>query len=458
MEQRPAAIRALDAAQIDADPAFQLRVDPVEVVLQQDVLGRDRRIRLQLEQPVAVGGLPRAERGLGGVDGGLEGVGLGAGQRFARHHPSRLMRHADGRRGSLAGPDRPFDGGGQASVGPVAGQSEVCQADAHPGPLAVLRRGGGKGRTLLLYDTPGRQWLRNAEGGAHFRPHCCSKVTRRPVHQAVRGADRHRHDAGLDERPFRRAAQQPDEAGAPGRRACGNAGSRSLRTPRARVRPGSSVCATGAGSASTTASPGARSIGPAAGGERAPPGRLPRQRGHAAAECTCAPAAQRRQRRVDEGGRQALAREGRDAGRPAARQRLAHHRRHQRGAAGSGRRVQRGDHQRLDQPVVQRARRHALRHRVVRPGPQQRAAARHTRAAARRAPGGRRQHPPGHPPGIGPHRPAPPGRQVVERELRVRRPAWVASDPTRRRNAAMVRLPDSQRWLPLSMRQPSSLS
>ena len=62
MEQRPAAVRALDRPQIDADLRLQRRIDAVEEMLQQHVFRRDRRIRLQLEQPVPVRMLPPRQR------------------------------------------------------------------------------------------------------------------------------------------------------------------------------------------------------------------------------------------------------------------------------------------------------------------------------------------------------------------------------------------------------------
>ena len=54
---------ALDRAQIDADLRLQRRVDAVEEVLQQHIFGRDRRVRLQLEDEMAVRLLmPRSAR------------------------------------------------------------------------------------------------------------------------------------------------------------------------------------------------------------------------------------------------------------------------------------------------------------------------------------------------------------------------------------------------------------
>ena len=55
MEQRPAAMVALDAAKIDTDLALQLElIRLTEILTQEDVLRGDGRIRLQLEDPVPV--------------------------------------------------------------------------------------------------------------------------------------------------------------------------------------------------------------------------------------------------------------------------------------------------------------------------------------------------------------------------------------------------------------------
>src|ERR1041385_18244 len=56
VEQRPAAMLALDAAQIDRDRALELGIDRLgQVMTKQHVFGRDRRVGLELEAPVAVG-------------------------------------------------------------------------------------------------------------------------------------------------------------------------------------------------------------------------------------------------------------------------------------------------------------------------------------------------------------------------------------------------------------------
>ena len=59
-EQRPAAMIALDAAQIDRDLGFEHGVDRLpEVMTQQHVFGGNGRVSLELEHPMAVGTLLR---------------------------------------------------------------------------------------------------------------------------------------------------------------------------------------------------------------------------------------------------------------------------------------------------------------------------------------------------------------------------------------------------------------
>ena len=62
-EQRPAAVVALDAAQIDRDLSFQLGIDRLaEIVPQQHIFGRNSGVGLELEHPVAVRTLLRQQR------------------------------------------------------------------------------------------------------------------------------------------------------------------------------------------------------------------------------------------------------------------------------------------------------------------------------------------------------------------------------------------------------------
>jgi hypothetical protein len=65
MKERPAAVRALNAAQIDGNLSFQRGVNRFgKVMAQQDVFGRNGGVGLKLEYPMAVGLLTR-EYGVG---------------------------------------------------------------------------------------------------------------------------------------------------------------------------------------------------------------------------------------------------------------------------------------------------------------------------------------------------------------------------------------------------------
>ncbi len=70
MKERPAAMRALDGAEILRERRLGRRVDLAEIMPEQDVLGRDRRVGLEREGPFAVALLE-----------GHEGIGR------ARHRP-----------------------------------------------------------------------------------------------------------------------------------------------------------------------------------------------------------------------------------------------------------------------------------------------------------------------------------------------------------------------------------
>ena len=75
--ERPAVMFArLAAAQIGRDPGFERCVDRLaEIVAQQDIFRRDRRVGLQLEDPVPIRLLARGQ-GIGGfADCRVEGIG-----------------------------------------------------------------------------------------------------------------------------------------------------------------------------------------------------------------------------------------------------------------------------------------------------------------------------------------------------------------------------------------------
>ncbi len=91
VKERPAAVLALDLAQIDADLGLEPRVDAVEIVLEQHVFGGNGRIRLELidEMPIpALGAEQGAARPFDGVVETLARQGSG---RITRHEAPRLL-------------------------------------------------------------------------------------------------------------------------------------------------------------------------------------------------------------------------------------------------------------------------------------------------------------------------------------------------------------------------------
>src|SRR5690606_31927556 len=61
VKQGPAAVFRLSGADVLSDATLFLRVDFVEVVTEEDVLRGDRRVRLQLEHPMAIFALASAQ-------------------------------------------------------------------------------------------------------------------------------------------------------------------------------------------------------------------------------------------------------------------------------------------------------------------------------------------------------------------------------------------------------------
>ena len=72
VKQRPAAMVALDRAQIVGKLALHHIVDVAEIMVEQNVFGRDGGIRLQLVGPVPIGRLAVAERAGDILDGRVE--------------------------------------------------------------------------------------------------------------------------------------------------------------------------------------------------------------------------------------------------------------------------------------------------------------------------------------------------------------------------------------------------
>ncbi len=91
MEQRPAAVLALDRAQVRGDARLERRIDLVEIVLQQHIFGRNGGVGLELEHPVAIGALQAEQRPRAAIDHLIEPAQepFGVDQRLARPRSHR---------------------------------------------------------------------------------------------------------------------------------------------------------------------------------------------------------------------------------------------------------------------------------------------------------------------------------------------------------------------------------
>ncbi len=72
LEERPAAMPLLQAADEFGDLGIRRVVDLAEIMLQQDVFGGNRRIGFELEAPMAIAILQRDQRRGGAIDGEVE--------------------------------------------------------------------------------------------------------------------------------------------------------------------------------------------------------------------------------------------------------------------------------------------------------------------------------------------------------------------------------------------------
>ena len=168
MEQRPAAVLALDAAQVDADLALQLQVFRLaQVVVEQHVFGRDGGVGLQLEHPVPVRPLqpqqaiawrgPRRPSRTSSVGGRV----MGAASSMGGFSTGELWLSA---KSAARKPERSAPS--MVAGRPVSVQSparkRLRQAVRASGRLRGLLGRGGEGGAPLLHDLPGRQLGRQA--------------------------------------------------------------------------------------------------------------------------------------------------------------------------------------------------------------------------------------------------------------------------------------------------------
>ena len=216
VEQRPAAMRALDAAQIGGDLGFERGVDRLgEIMPQQHVFGRNGGVGLELEHPMAVGALAREQRLRRRIDMPVE-IEFAHGRFIHAAMRQRALGNEIG--GAIAGADRAFDGGGQAGSGPIAGEHEIAPRGFGARAFCILRRRRGKSGAPLAHDLPGRQRGRQSGHARDVGPDGLRQFFARRVDQPVGGADRDRHPAGKGEQPFHRAVDDAEDRRLPGRR------------------------------------------------------------------------------------------------------------------------------------------------------------------------------------------------------------------------------------------------
>ena len=215
-KQRPAAMRALDAAQIDGDLRFERGIDRLaEIVPQQHVFGRNGGVGLKLEHPMPVRPLAR-EQGIG--RGGDRALERGCASRFAVGQMVQGVGHRAYRQfivaiklgRPVAGPYRAFDRRRQAGCGPIAGEQEIIPSCLRPGPFGVLARQCGESGPPFPHDLPRGQGVRNARDLGDFPPDQGGEFLARRVEQPVGAADGDRQTVGKGEQPFGGAV---DDAG-----------------------------------------------------------------------------------------------------------------------------------------------------------------------------------------------------------------------------------------------------
>ena len=142
-EQRPAAVIALDAAQIDRDLGFKRGIDRLaEIMPQQHVFGGNGGVGFEFEHPMAVRALLREQRLRRFLNVLLE-------RAVERRSRRGLLRRTclvaarlrswpvrNNFSGAIARSDRAFDGSGQPGICPIAGKNEIAPLGCCAGTLA----------------------------------------------------------------------------------------------------------------------------------------------------------------------------------------------------------------------------------------------------------------------------------------------------------------------------------
>ena len=195
VEQRPAAVLTLAGAQKGGDALLELGFDAAEIVLQQDVFGRDRRVGFEFEEPMPVTLLPRQQRFGGQADRfveqpgaalcvrrrsaprarplrwrgrssksscrcrrafGLVAAGSGLSSRFiGKRSASPATEHQP--RGGKPRGDSALDRRRQPGVGVISGQHQIAPLCCRRGPPQQLLGAGEKRRPAFLDDARRRE-------------------------------------------------------------------------------------------------------------------------------------------------------------------------------------------------------------------------------------------------------------------------------------------------------------
>ncbi len=220
MKQRPAAVLALDAAQIDGDLRLELGIDRLgQIVSQQHVFGRDRGVGLQLEHPVAVRALQGQQRAGRRLDTALHGCRRRLTLRPTRA-PSPLeiaARRPDPRHDCRTGSHLRSSPAGRSLVQSPA-RNKIAPSRRRSRTLGVLARRRREGGAALAHDLPRRQRLGKARYGRDLVPDLSRQRLARDIEQPVGGADGDRQPVRQAEQPFDGAVDDADDRREPGRR------------------------------------------------------------------------------------------------------------------------------------------------------------------------------------------------------------------------------------------------
>ncbi len=170
-EQRPAAVLALTAPEVDRDLGLQCSVDGFrQIVSQQDVFSRNGGVGLELEHPMSVAPLQCEQRVGCRVDAALD---LRHRRLLIGGHPGHDFAHLDRPMSSAARlPDRmaPSIVAGKPVLVQSPASTRFRHAVSAPGRLAFSRGVAAKRCSPLAHDLPRRQCRGKPGDRCDFRP------------------------------------------------------------------------------------------------------------------------------------------------------------------------------------------------------------------------------------------------------------------------------------------------